>query len=387
MDNRIKLLEEILSFRMQGVEFDNGDMYVDGHKAASDVRDEFVSVTEKLMDELAQCYNVLPQLDINNTIDHRPEGDEKWFLENEKTVTQFCRKLAAERPLKDIRDEYNYPKKKGIKDECSRLLESSTMKSRRGFAIQRLMNAMRQAHADGWFIVFDTLTLADDRLEAFYDNPNALRDYFRDIGRMVLAAEGRKANDSHADCYQYFCVPEYGTANGRLHFHAVHFMRTLPTGSVDPNFGRRVRNRRQLNSLQNTWPYGYSMPIAVRYTQDAFSRSGWLWPVDAKAVQNQNEPQLRDENAHNDKSVHGVLNPTYQAGLRRDAVQPDIEAERKKRDEIEAGKSYCSRRFGGATCDEKSAQIYARFDKNDWRIQPAEFYRFHDAEVNTFGYF
>src|SRR5437879_6302553 len=141
------LLEEILSFRMQGVEFDNGDMYVDGHKAASDVRDEFVSVTEKLVDELAQCYNVLPQLDINNTIDHRPEGDEKWFLENEKTVTQFCRKLAAERPLKDIRDEYNYPKKKGIKDECSRLLEASTMKSRRGFAIQRLMNAMRQAHA------------------------------------------------------------------------------------------------------------------------------------------------------------------------------------------------------------------------------------------------
>src|SRR5207237_5415245 len=41
-------------------------------------------------------------------------------------------KLAAERPLKDIRDEYNYPKKKGIKDECSRLLEASTMKSRRG---------------------------------------------------------------------------------------------------------------------------------------------------------------------------------------------------------------------------------------------------------------
>src|SRR5205807_4730556 len=61
-----------------------------------------------------------------------------------------------------------------------------------------------------------------------------------------------------------------------------------------------------------------------------------------KKKKNKNEPQLRDENAHNDKSVHGVLNPTYQAGLRRDAVQPDIEAERKKRDEIETGKSYCS---------------------------------------------
>src|SRR4051812_50094231 len=105
-----------------------------------------------------------------------------------------------------------------------------------------------------------------------------------------------------------------------------------------------------------------------------------------EAVQNQNEPQLRDENAHNDKSVHGVLNPTYQAGLRRDAVQPDIEAERKKRDEIEAGKSYCRRRFGGATCDDKSAQISARFHKPAWRVPPAGSYSFHDAAVNTFGF-
>src|SRR5437870_8084455 len=43
-----------------------------------------------------------------------------------------------------------------------------------------------------------------------------------------------------------------------------------------------------------------------------------------QAVQNQNEPQLRDDTAHNDKSVYAVLNPTYQAELRRDAVQPAI---------------------------------------------------------------
>src|SRR2546428_293609 len=80
MDNRIKLLEEILPFRMQGVQFDNGDRFVDGRKAASDVRDESVSVAEKLMDELAHCYNVRPELDINNSRPHRHEGDEKWFL-------------------------------------------------------------------------------------------------------------------------------------------------------------------------------------------------------------------------------------------------------------------------------------------------------------------
>src|SRR5437660_783468 len=42
---------------------------------------------------------------------------------------------------------------------------------------------------------------------------------------------------------------------------------------------------------------------------------------------------------------------TYQAGLRRDAVKPDIEAERKKRDEIEASKTYCNRPSAAATYD------------------------------------
>src|SRR5947199_113141 len=73
IDNRIKLLEEILSFRMQGVEFDNGDMYVDGHKSASDVRDELVSVTEKLMDALPQFYIALLNLHINTSLHYRPK--------------------------------------------------------------------------------------------------------------------------------------------------------------------------------------------------------------------------------------------------------------------------------------------------------------------------
>src|SRR2546430_17182364 len=41
-----------------------------------------------------------------------------------------------------------------------------------------------------------------------------------------------------------------------------------PTGGVEGKVGRRVRNRRLLKRLQNTRPYGYSMPIPVRYTQD-----------------------------------------------------------------------------------------------------------------------
>src|SRR5438067_10799488 len=49
MDNRIKLLEEILSFGMKGVELDNVDWFVKGIRVASEVGVEFVFVIEKLM--------------------------------------------------------------------------------------------------------------------------------------------------------------------------------------------------------------------------------------------------------------------------------------------------------------------------------------------------
>src|SRR5438309_8941119 len=43
-----------------------------------------------------------------------------------------------------------------------------------------------------------------------------------------------------------------------------------------------------------------------------------------ESVHNQNEPQLRDENAHNDKSFHGVFHPPFQPGFRLAANQPDM---------------------------------------------------------------
>src|SRR5437762_13373600 len=70
MDNRLKLLDEILSFRMQGVEFDSGDMYVDGHEAACGGRAAVVSGTVTVMAGLARCDEVLPQVDIDNTVEH-----------------------------------------------------------------------------------------------------------------------------------------------------------------------------------------------------------------------------------------------------------------------------------------------------------------------------
>src|SRR2546426_10595349 len=58
MDSRIELWGESLSGRMQRVEFDNGDMCVDGHKGASAVRDGFRSATGKVRDASGRSCNV-----------------------------------------------------------------------------------------------------------------------------------------------------------------------------------------------------------------------------------------------------------------------------------------------------------------------------------------
>src|SRR5690242_2206867 len=90
-----------------------------------------------------------------------------------------------------------------------------------------------------------------------------------------------------------------------------------------------------------------------------------------EAVQNQNEPQLRDENAHNDKSVHGVLNPTYQAALRRDAALPDTQAKMQHNDQKNFLRLYHIRRFALAHIADIPAQFHAPLNKNDDLIQPA----------------
>src|SRR5439155_19658651 len=85
-----------------------------------------------------------------------------------------------------------------------------------------------------------------------------------------------------------------------------------------------------------------------------------------EAVRHQNEPQLRDENAHNDKYVHGVVNLTYQAQLLRYAVHADIDVERIKRDENDEVSSDCMSGFDAVLYHVRSLRLYALFDKDNW---------------------
>src|SRR5258707_13386931 len=98
-----------------------------------------------------------------------------------------------------------------------------------------------------------------------------------------------------------------------------------------------------------------------------------------EAVQNQNEPQLRYENAPNDKSVEGALNPTYQAGLRRDAVQQDSDAGGEACDVTDRRKTSCRMRDGHAVSQLESADEAPDFDNIHWEAIPGGWLRFHVA--------
>jgi len=248
-------------------------------------------------DELAAMQDfaelLLSQLDILGTIDHVPSGDSSFQKRFPgQTPVQVWRKFVRDYPQKDIRTYHSFEKPVAYIDTASDLLRRMSLHTRRTYSVQRVLNAILTAHRKGWFIVFDTLSLRNDSIRDFYQDKNALRNHFRTVGRLVLTAEGRPHSDKMDDCFQYFCAPEFGEQNGRLHFHAVYLLRTLPRGTRDPNFGRRVRNHRQLLTLQGVWKYGFSAPIGVRYHQDAYTKLGWLWPVDKKGQPIPSKPSI-----------------------------------------------------------------------------------------------
>lgn len=211
----------------------------------------------------------LRRLDSNNTIDQKPD----WSAE--------FRRYQRDWPVARLYAESGLERLCGKRDGWSRYLERSTRQARYSEYLQRLDIEVAQAFNKRWFIVFDTLTIDPFLEDKFFDNETCIRDHVRRIGRLVNEACGEKKDKSYDQNFRYFAVPEYGKKKGRLHFHFLYLMRKLPNGCVDPNIGRRVRNAREIRRLK-LWDYGYSSPIAVRYSGDPFSDLGWLWPVDKK---------------------------------------------------------------------------------------------------------
>lgn len=121
-----------------------------------------------------------------------------------------------------------------------------------------------QAHNEGRYFVFNTLTVDDESLDVVFSKGSlAFRKYVRSFGP-----------------HPYFGVVEKGAEKGRLHIHVLHMLKSLPAGCVDPNFGLPIPKRQIIDGLRGRWPYGLSAPKAMRYSesQDAYAKAGWVWP-------------------------------------------------------------------------------------------------------------
>lgn len=156
----------------------------------------------------------------------------------------------------------------------------------------RVKEEISQRSVDGWFIVFNTLTVNPQHYDAVFSKGSLCwRDYIRDVERAVgthlfgsvrKADHGRKLSPFHS----YFAVVERGGVHGRLHIHVVHCFRDIPVRwQRDPNCGRGVPKYRQIDAMRGFWRYGFSTPIACRFSdRDAFGRLGWRWPVEMKGT-------------------------------------------------------------------------------------------------------
>lgn len=141
---------------------------------------------------------------------------------------------------------------------------------RRGQLLFRFNSELARRVSDGWFVVFNTLTVDADAYDRVFElGSTAFKDYVRRYARAT----------GDPDNHRYFGVVERGGARGRLHVHVVHMSRRLPRGVADPNAGAKVPSRRELDMVKPLWPHGRSAPIACRFgSRDAYGMLGWRWP-------------------------------------------------------------------------------------------------------------
>ena len=172
-----------------------------------------------------------------------------------------------------------------LKSALVTVLNRKMVQARKQEMIDRLRNELVARARQGWFVVFNTLTVRSDHLDkVFARGSNEWRKYIQRVQYALDMEDDRKRGSDSSPSrsnHHYLGVVERGSSTGRLHIHVVHVIKDLPAHCVDPNYGSTRPTKRIIDRWRLFWPYGHSMPIAVRFhNYDAYGRLGWQWPVD-----------------------------------------------------------------------------------------------------------
>lgn len=203
-----------------------------------------------------------------------------------------------ERVLKDSGCSDLYLREKFINDFIQGRLDDlhlKTYRARRFEYINRMRMELRSRSQEGWFFIFNTLTVRTEDLDEVFvksqsSSDSAWRKYIRDFDNLCAISsfgsvhKARQAKRSGVEYHKYFAVVEHGSLHGRLHIHVLHYVRNLPIGCLDPNRSKSVGVYEEIEFLKSLWSYGRSCPKALRYSSlDAFGRLGWKWPHKLKS--------------------------------------------------------------------------------------------------------
>lgn len=195
------------------------------------------------------------------------------------------------------------------------MMKQKMIEARKSELKWRLKSELRQRVNEGWYVVFNTLTVRTECMdEVFAKGSDAWRKY---VGKISYHVNNSVDNDNNSLCdnHSYFGVVERGDKTGRLHIHAVHCVRVLPEGCQDPNYGARVPYKRVIEEMRKFWTYGFSMPIAVRHgSGDAYAKIGWQWPVIDRIKCERLQPNSPDALA---EYVSKYVNKAYEENVER----------------------------------------------------------------------
>lgn len=150
-------------------------------------------------------------------------------------------------------------------------LQVQARKARRIQFIWRLKYALEEANYKNWYVIFNTLTINTEHYHRVWEKGS------KDFANYIRMWE----NITNPTNHQYFAVAESGSLNNRKHFHIIHIIKHLPEQAlVDPNYSLVIPNHREINYFKKYWQFGYSAPIAVRYSvSDAYGLKKWRWPA------------------------------------------------------------------------------------------------------------
>ena len=235
---------------------------------------QFANANRQLIIEQIRCVNLALQSVENST-----------RLDNYSTIHTLPELIKAKEylkiPVEELRKLYDYARRPAqydammqkIMDEKADNQKRARSAEARAKVLLELASSTRTyKHA---YMIFSTLTVDDEHYNKVFERKSLVFQHYIQRVRRQLPENSNM---------RYVAVHEKGGDSGRNHLHILQLFDDLPDKwKIDPNEGVAAPRYREIPNLKKCWPYGFSTPIAVRYSdKDAFSVLGWRWPVDPK---------------------------------------------------------------------------------------------------------